>query len=256
MARKVSKRKRPLKEDFQIKELLKVESEVFDKTSLIDLSKLMKKGIIQTVDYPVSTGKEANVFRATAADGSFIAVKIYKIETTHFFRRREYLEGDPRFRRIKHSEKEIVKAFARKEFKNLEICERAKVHAPKPYFLKNNILVMEFLGEGELPYPTMEMLGPKEPEKALKSILSDIRKMQFEKSVIFRKNDYFPDLAKDFNKTVDVLEKTKSEAYKTLHEALISLQDLKIRMKDDEEALKKIQDLIEKLENIIKLYGS
>ncbi len=177
MARKVSKRKRPLKEDFQIKERLKVESEVFDKTSLIDLSKLMKKGIIQTVDYPVSTGKEANVFRATAADGSFIAVKIYKIETSHFFRRTEYLEGDPRFRRIKHSEKEIVKAFARKEFKNLEICEKAKVHAPKPYFLRNNILVMEFLGEGELPYPTMEMLGPEKPEKALKSILEDIRKM-------------------------------------------------------------------------------
>ena len=177
MARKVSKRKRPLKEDFQLKERLKVESEVFDKTSLIDLSKLMKKGIIQTVDYPVSTGKEANVFRATATDGSFIAIKIYKIETTHFFRRREYLEGDPRFRRIKQSEKEVVKAFARKEFKNLEICERAGVNSPKPYFLKNNILVMEFLGEGELPYPTMEMLGPQEPEKALKSILEDVRKM-------------------------------------------------------------------------------
>lgn len=177
MARRVSKRKRPSKDDFQIKERLKVESEVFDKTSLVDLSKLMKKGVIQTVDYPVSTGKEANVFRATAADGSFLAVKIYKIETSHFFRRSEYLEGDPRFRRFKSSEKEIVKAFARKEFKNLEICEKAGVNAPKPYFLKNNILVMEFLGEGELPYPTMEMLEPESPEKALKSILDDIRKM-------------------------------------------------------------------------------
>jgi RIO kinase 1 len=78
---------------------------------------------------------------------------------------------------MKSSEKEIVKAFARKEFKNLEICEKAGVHAPRPYFLKNNILVMEFLGEGELPYPTMEMLGPKNPEKELKSILEDVRRM-------------------------------------------------------------------------------
>jgi RIO kinase 1 len=177
MARAVSKRKRPLKEDFQIKERLKVESEVFDRTSLIDLSKMMKKGIIETVDYPISTGKEANVFRATTSDGSFAAIKIYKIETSHFFRRREYLEGDPRFSRMKSSEKEIVKAFARKEFKNLEICEKAGVHAPKPYFLKNNIVVMEFLGEGELPYPTMEMLGPRDPEKELESILEDVRKM-------------------------------------------------------------------------------
>jgi RIO kinase 1 len=177
MARKVSKRKRPLKEDFQLKERLKVESEVFDKTSLMDLSKLMKKGLIQTVDYPISTGKEANVFRATTEDGSFIAIKIYKIETSHFFRRKEYLEGDPRFTRIKMSEKEIVKAFARKEFKNLEICERAGVHSPKPYYIRNNIIVMEFLGEGELPYPTMGMLGPKNPEKELKSILADVKKM-------------------------------------------------------------------------------
>lgn len=177
MARKASKRKRPLKEDFQLKERLKVESEVFDKTSLIDLSKLMKKGIIQTVDYPVSTGKEANVFRATTPDGTFIAIKIYKIETGQFFRRAEYLEGDPRFGKIKRNEREIVKAFARKEFKNLEICQKAGVHAPMPYYLKNNILVMEFLGEGRLPYPTYEMLGPKDPASELASILEDIRKM-------------------------------------------------------------------------------
>jgi RIO kinase 1 len=177
MARKVSKRKRPPKDEFQLKERLKVESEVFDKPTLIDLAKLMKKGIIQSVECPISTGKEANVFRATATDGSSVAVKIYKIETTHFFRRRKYLEGDPRFKRVKHSEKELVKAFARKEFKNLEICERAKVHAPRPYYIRNNILVMEFLGEEELPYPTLEMLGPKDAERDLKSILNDIRKM-------------------------------------------------------------------------------
>ena len=50
MAKKVSKRKRPPKEVHQLKERLKIESEVFDRHTLLRLSKLMKKGIIDTVD--------------------------------------------------------------------------------------------------------------------------------------------------------------------------------------------------------------
>jgi len=169
--------KKPLKEKHQLKERFKTESEVFDKLTLMILSRLLKKGILASVDYPVSTGKEANVFRATTAEGSFVAVKIYKVETAQFFRKEEYLEADPRFGRIKDNEREIVKAFARKEFKNLEICEKAGVHAPKPYYLLNHVLVMSFLGEGELPYPTMNMVGPLHGDKDLESILDDIGKM-------------------------------------------------------------------------------
>ncbi len=177
MASKPSKRKKPDKYDYQLKERFKIESEVFDRNALIDLTKLMKKKIIQNVDYPISTGKEANVFRATTPDGAFVAVKIYKIETAPFFRKESYLEADPRFQRIKHNDNDIVRAFARKEFKNLEICEKAKVNTPKPYYLLGRVLVMEFLGEGELPYPTLEMMGPIHGEKDLDSILEDIRKM-------------------------------------------------------------------------------
>ncbi len=177
MARKVSRRKRPSKEEYQLKKRFKIESEVFDRHSLLDLAKLIKKGIIATVENPISTGKEANIFRATAPGGNFLAIKIYRVETTQFYRRTKYLEGDPRFKKIKHSKKEIVKAFARKEFKNLEICEKAGVHAPRPYYILNNIIVMEFLGKGELPYPTMVMVGPLDPENDLDSILADIKKM-------------------------------------------------------------------------------
>ena len=70
-----------------------------------------------------------------------------------------------------------MKAFAHKEFKNLEICEKAGVHSPKPYFILERILVMSFLGEGDLPYPTMNIVGPLHGEKDLDSILDDIRKM-------------------------------------------------------------------------------
>jgi RIO kinase 1 len=177
MAKRVSRRKRPSKEKFQLKERFKIESSVFDRNTLLGLSKLLKKGIIETVDYCISTGKEANVFRATAPGGDYVAVKIYRVETTQFLKRRKYLIGDPRFEKIKHTPRDIVKAFARKEYKNLEICDRAGVHAPKPYYLLDNIIVMEFLGEGDLPYPTMDMVGPLHGERDLESILEDLRRM-------------------------------------------------------------------------------
>jgi len=177
MARKVSRRKKPSKDDYQMKERFKTESEVFDRSTLLILSKLLKKGVLEHVDYPISTGKEANVFRGVAASGGYVAIKIYKMETAPFFRKEEYLTGDPRFEGIKHNDRNIVQAFARKEFKNLEICKEAGVHAPKPHFLLGNMLVMTFLGEGELPYPTLNMVGPLHGEKDLDSILDDIRKM-------------------------------------------------------------------------------
>ena len=177
MAKSVSKRKKPLKEDFQLKERFKIESEVFDRRALLDISRLIKKGILRNVDYPVSTGKEANVFRATTPDGAFVALKMYKTETAPFFRKEEYLEADPRFARIKHSEREVVKAFARKEFKNLEICRDAGVNAPRPIYLLGRIVVMGFLGEGELPFPSLNLVGPLHGEADLESILSDVRKM-------------------------------------------------------------------------------
>ncbi len=176
MARKPSRRKKPEKEDYQLKEREKTESLVFDKRTLLNLSKLMKKGLIESVDYPISTGKEANVFRATNSEGKYVAVKIYKIETAHFFRRSSYLEGDPRFSKIKQNDWEIVKAFAKKEYKNLLICREAGVHAPAPYYLVDNIVVMEFLGKGELPYPVMEQVGPR-GESDLEFILNDIKKL-------------------------------------------------------------------------------
>jgi RIO kinase 1 len=172
----VSPSKRPPKDEFLLKERKKIESEVFDKETLVSLAKIMKKGIIKTVDFPISTGKEANVFRATTPGGTYVAVKIYKIETSPFFRKEEYIIGDPRFEKIKDSDKDIVIAFAHKEFKNLEICEEAGVHAPKPLYIEKHILVMSFLGEGGLPYAPMNVVN-KVSKQDVDIVLNDIKKM-------------------------------------------------------------------------------
>jgi RIO kinase 1 len=168
--------KRPDRDHFLLKERFKLESEVFDKQTLMLLSSMMSKGTINNVDYPISTGKEANVFRATTPSGSLLAVKIYKIETTHFMNRKEYMFGDPRFKKFRRNERDLVNAFAQKEFKNLQICEKAGVHSPRPLLQVKNILVMEFLGEEGLPYTPLNTLGP-ESMTQLKSILKDMKKM-------------------------------------------------------------------------------
>lgn len=178
MSRRISRRKKPSKEDFVLKPERKIESEVFDRDTLLVLSKMMKKGIISNVDYPISTGKEANIFRATTSSGEFVAVKIYKLETAPFFRKAEYLEGDPRFMGVKGGDRNIVLAFARKEFKNLKICEATGINAPRPLYMQRHVLVMSFIGEAEsgLPYQTMNMCGPR-GESDLDSVLGNIKKM-------------------------------------------------------------------------------
>ncbi len=167
--------KRPPKDKFVLKEREKVESLVFDRRTLLNLSKLMRKGFFSSLDFPVSTGKEANVFRASGEDG-FVAVKIYKKETSAFVRRLDYLMGDPRFQKVKHNLWALVRLFAKKEFKNLELCERLGVNAPRPFYIYDNVLVMEFLGEGGLPYPTLEQRGGGE-EGELEEILENVFKL-------------------------------------------------------------------------------
>ena len=47
----------------------KTYDEVFDHATLRVLQRLISQRIIETLDYPVATGKEGNVFRATTRQG-------------------------------------------------------------------------------------------------------------------------------------------------------------------------------------------
>ncbi len=176
MARRISKRKKPPKEKFQLKERWKIEQDVFDKRTALTLAKLMDKGIIKNLDYPVSEGKEAVVFKARNAQDCDIAVKIYKVETSPFMKKMLYLEGDPRFKLKKKTPWSIVTTFAKKEFKNLMIAKKAGIAVPCPIFALNNIVVMEFLGENGIPYPKLKDV--KEIKKEwLEELLLSIKKM-------------------------------------------------------------------------------
>lgn len=57
----------------------KVEDEVFDHQTLLTIYKLICDGNLGTIDYPIATGKEGNVFKGTGPQGD-VAIKIYRVE--------------------------------------------------------------------------------------------------------------------------------------------------------------------------------
>ncbi len=179
MATRKSKTKAPAREKKQMKNKKRIESQVFDIPTLKELSRLIGKRVFDTLDHPIAIGKEAKVFRATkeSVNGkkTYLAVKIYMIETSSFDKMADYLKGDPRFNRVKKKKFEIIKAWTRKEYTNLKVAYTAKLHVPKPIGYTRNILIMQFFGINGEPYPTLQEYGPIDAEEDFEQLLEDVR---------------------------------------------------------------------------------
>ena len=67
----------------------------------------------------------------------------------------DYIIGDPRFSSIKRSKKDIIFAWTKKEYSNLSRALEVGIRVPRPVFFDRNILLMEFMGEDEVPYPQL-----------------------------------------------------------------------------------------------------
>lgn len=124
----------------------------------------------------ISTGKEANVYLAEGSmdlinremypeneDGTRLvkeyAVKIFKTSILIFKDRERYVSGEFRFRNghCKGNPRKMVKLWAEKEVRNLKriAVTNGLIKVPYPYILKNNIIVMEFLGENGKAAPRL-----------------------------------------------------------------------------------------------------
>lgn len=131
----------------------KTESEVWDRSTLDAIYRFMKRGFIDTIEFPISTGKEANVFLAFTHEGDTIAVKVYRTSTADFRGVEEYIMGDPRFPGRRSNRRQVIFAWARKEFLNLRLAHEAGVPVPKPIDFYRNVLAMEYVGGEEMAAP-------------------------------------------------------------------------------------------------------
>ena len=132
---------------FPEEDLRKTFAKVFDKNVIRVIHTMASQGQIDHLEFTISTGKEAHVFRAADNAGHFRAVKIYKIETSDFRRMEDYLDFEPRFKKAKHDKRNIVFAWTQKEFSSLQRFQKGGVPVPTPLAAKENVLVMEFIGD-------------------------------------------------------------------------------------------------------------
>lgn len=133
----------------------KVINEVLDKSTVMTLYKMITDHVIDYVNGVVSAGKESLLFWAVGNKNQNIALKIYLVSTSNFKKREPYILGDPRFTKIKKGTKNLIYLWAQKEFRNLSQCYDCKIPVPKPIFVKNNVLAMEFVGNNGSPAKTL-----------------------------------------------------------------------------------------------------
>lgn len=87
------------------------------------------------------------------------AVKIFKTSILIFKDRERYVSGEFRFRHghCKGNPRKMVKLWAEKEVRNLKRIGLSEglIKVPVPHILKNNIIVMDFLGENGKAAPRL-----------------------------------------------------------------------------------------------------
>ena len=151
--------------------------EVFDISTLHSIEKLISNRILDIIDFPISTGKEGNVFRGITPDKKNVAIKIYRTSNLTFKHISKYIVGDPRFKDLHKNRRDLIYEWTKKEYKNLQRAYKAGVDVPKPIVYINNVLVMEYIGVSDVPAPLMKDIKLKNPRKIFDTLIGFISKM-------------------------------------------------------------------------------
>jgi len=184
--RHVEKRLHKKEKRYETEQLMKekrseeyeVLEEVFDRSTLMVIYDFLNKGTINEIYGVVRAGKESRVYWGKDKHGRELAIKIYLTVSAEFRKGMlKYIEGDPRFKGVKHDSRSLIFAWAQKEFKNLELATSAKVRVPKPIAVKNNVLIMEFIGKNGVTAPSMKEQPPSNPEKIYNILLKYLAKL-------------------------------------------------------------------------------
>jgi RIO kinase 1 len=168
----------------------KVFQKVFDENAVRVLHNLAGKGYFDHLEFTISTGKEAHVFRAVDKSGNFVAVKIYKIITSDFKQMQDYLRFEKRFKNIRNDKRKIVFAWTQKEFSYLQRMQAFGVPSPTPIIAKDNVLVMEFIGEKGNASPQLKDTRVKNAQKLYDQLADAMANMLDGKMIHADLSDY------------------------------------------------------------------
>jgi RIO kinase 1 len=149
---------------------------VFDQFTIRNLFELSSKGHFMNLKSPISIGKEANIFTAEREEGDLVIVKIYRLENCNFNQMYDYIKYDARYLNLKAKRREIIFSWAQREFRNLMKSREAGVKVPLPIVCKDNILIMEFIGDEE-PAPKLKDATPENPAKFMDKVFDYMKRM-------------------------------------------------------------------------------
>ncbi len=152
--------------------------EVFDRSTLFVIYDFLNNGPISEIHGVVSSGKESRIYWGKDSDGDELAVKIFLTGTSEFKKGMlQYIEGDPRFKNVEPETRPLIYTWARKEFKNLEQARLAKVRVPKPLVVRDNVLIMGFIGKNGDRAPLLKEHTPKNPKAMYDDIIHNLQKL-------------------------------------------------------------------------------
>jgi len=151
--------------------------EVFDHSTVMTAYSLIRKKIIDHFDGTLSTGKESRVYLAFDLNNNLLAVKIYLITSAEFKRGMRLYLDEYGLKLYNKNFRSAVFYWCEKEFKHLKIAYDANINVPKPITYKNNILVLEFLGEDGKPAPILAECYDIDYEKTYDILVNDIKNL-------------------------------------------------------------------------------
>ena len=148
---------------------------VFDLFTEKNIFKLISQGYIDGLHSPLSIGKESNVFTAKKS-GEIRIVKIYRLQTCDFNRMYDYIKADPRYSGFSSKRRDVIFAWAHREYRNLLKAREAEVRVPTPYVVLQNILIMEFIGD-EKAARKLKDQQPEDAEAFFKETVEQMRRL-------------------------------------------------------------------------------
>jgi RIO kinase 1 len=154
----------------------KLLDEFFDRATLLAVSRLVTQGQFESIDFPISTGKEGGVFRATKGD-EYRAVKVYRIGNTTFRHLPAYALEQLRRQTSVRNFGGLIIAWTRREHTILGRLADAGVRAPHPYGHLRNVLVMELIQDGGAPAPRLRDALIEDPQAVYEDLVEQIGRM-------------------------------------------------------------------------------
>jgi RIO kinase 1 len=152
--------------------------EVFDRSTLMIVYRLLNRGYLQSIHGVVRSGKESRLYWGLGKRNRPVAIKIFLTTSAEFKRgRMMYIKGDERFKSTRTDTRSLVNLWALKEFKNLQQAKQAGIHVPSPLKVEGNVLLMEFIGRKGVPAPLLRETPLDHPGRMYDKIAESVRRL-------------------------------------------------------------------------------